>query len=147
MPTDFQPFTSLTVSGSPIYFKAIEPAEKGLPKEYIINENACVCFWNDGTKTVSKRFEDDTFDKELGFLLACWKHYNSNLSKNSQKRILACIRHSCLKDFLLERFRVETEMDTKRINDYLLKLKVTKSNKRIDKKIGKHMKEDNDGEN
>lgn len=112
-----------------------------LPKSYIINQNACICFWYDGTKTVSKRHEDDIFDKELGFLLACWQHYNSNLSKNSRKRVLACIKQDCLKDFLLEKFRIETQMDTKKINGYLASLKVS-NDKRTEKKIGKHFKEE-----
>ena len=38
--------------------------------KYIINENATILFWSDNTKTISKRHEDDKFDKELGFLFA-----------------------------------------------------------------------------
>jgi hypothetical protein len=46
-----------------------------------------------------------------------------------------------LKDFLLEKFRIETQMETKKISGYLASLKVI-NDKKTEKKIAKHMKED-----
>ena len=34
-------------------------------EKYIINENATIIFWDDNTKTISKRHKEDKFDKEL----------------------------------------------------------------------------------
>ena len=51
-----------------------------LPKKYIINNNATILFWNDGTKTVVKRSAEDEYNKILGFL---WAYFQkaSGLSK------------------------------------------------------------------
>ena len=60
---------------------------RDLPKRYIINENACICFWKNGSKTVSKRREHDEFDKEIGFLFCCYQHYYDHLSRNKREKL------------------------------------------------------------
>lgn len=102
--------------------------ETKLPKRYIINRNACICFWEEKEKTISKVHKEDVlnFDKELGFLLACWQHYNKDLSKATRKRILACIKTECMKDYLFEYFRIETKMETEKARGYLRNLKIEK---------------------
>ena len=56
-------------------------------KRYIINENATILFWGDGTKTVVKRNPEDTYDKRIGFLIAYFQ-YTSGLSKNKANKYL-----------------------------------------------------------
>jgi len=55
----------ITLSGGNILCKA-----EILPKRYIINKNATILFWNDGTKTVVKKSKDDAYDIAKGFLWA-----------------------------------------------------------------------------
>lgn len=43
---------------------------KTLPRKYIINDNAMILFWEDGTKTVVKCNKDDEFDAQKGYLMA-----------------------------------------------------------------------------
>ena len=43
---------------------------KTLPRKYIINNNAMILFWEDGTKTVVKCNEEDEFDAQKGYLMA-----------------------------------------------------------------------------
>ena len=54
----------------------------------VYHNPATIIYWNDGTKTVVKCDEDDTYDKEKGFLLCCMKklyrnkgNYNNELKK------------------------------------------------------------------
>lgn len=42
-------------------------------KEVIYNNPATIVFWNDGTKTVSKCHEDDTYSKETGLAICIIK--------------------------------------------------------------------------
>lgn len=100
-----------------------------LPERYILNENACICFWEDGTKTISKRHEDDDFDKEVGFLFACWQKYNEDKSRNLRKKILSCIKPECMKDFLFEKFRTKNEMTVEQARRYLRDLKIEDNKK------------------
>ena len=58
-----------------------------LPKRYIINKNATILFWDDGTKTIVKLSKDDKYDKRLGFLTAYFQK-NSGLSKNQANKYL-----------------------------------------------------------
>lgn len=46
-----------------------------LPKKYILNQDACILFWEDGTKTVVKRSKDDKQDPVKGFLWAYFQKY------------------------------------------------------------------------
>lgn len=61
--------------------------ETNLPKRYIINKDATILFWNDGTKTVVKRSKNDTYDKRLGFLIAYFQK-NCGMSKNKANKYL-----------------------------------------------------------
>ena len=58
-----------------------------LPKKYIINENATILFWNDGTKTIVRKSKDDEYNKKLSFL---WAYFQKNcgLSKNKANKYL-----------------------------------------------------------
>lgn len=94
--------------------------------KYIINENATILFWDDGTKTISKRHKDDTFDKELGFLFAYfYKKYNG--SKASRKRVIDSIDYKKIKTFLFEFYVNDIgEDDYRKARRYLANLKVDK---------------------
>lgn len=58
-----------------------------LPKKYIINDNATILFWNDGTKTIVRKSKDDEYNKKLSFL---WAYFQKNcgLSKNKANKYL-----------------------------------------------------------
>lgn len=58
-----------------------------LPKKYIINDGATILFWEDGTKTIVKRAEDDSFDPVKGFLWAYFQKH-SGLSKTKANEYL-----------------------------------------------------------
>ena len=49
--------------------------DRELPERYIINENATILFWKDGTKTIVKRAKEDKHDKALGFLTAYFQKH------------------------------------------------------------------------
>lgn len=121
--------------------------ETNLPERYIINEHVCVCHWEDGTTTKSFKHNDDVFNKKLGFLLCCFRHYNKNMSKNKQKKLISWIKYECLEDYLFDIFVSKTGMTVRQAKAYLRDLKVeetknkpTKSNKKEHKP--KHMKGD-----
>ena len=58
-----------------------------LPKKYIINDNATILFWNDGTKTIVRKSKDDEYNKKLSFLWAYFQK-NSGLSKTKANKYL-----------------------------------------------------------
>lgn len=58
-----------------------------LPTRYIINDGAVILFWDDGTKTIVKRSEDDNFDPVKGFLWAYFQKH-SGLSKTKANKYL-----------------------------------------------------------
>lgn len=58
-----------------------------IPEKYIINKNATILFWEDGTKTVIKRNSEDEYDKKLAFLIAYFQKY-SGLSKTQANKYL-----------------------------------------------------------
>lgn len=62
--------TGLTASP---YQKAISKIKK-----VIFNDPATIVFWNDGTKTVVKCGENDTFDPEKGLAMAISKYFFNN---------------------------------------------------------------------
>lgn len=49
-----------------------------VPKHVIFNDPATIIIWEDGSKTVVKCGENDTFDKEKGFMVAYLKHEFGN---------------------------------------------------------------------
>lgn len=54
-------------------------------KKVIFNGPATIVFWGDGTKTVVKCQEGDTFDKELGLAMAiCKKHFGNKGKYNDE---------------------------------------------------------------
>ena len=94
-------------------------------KKYIINKNATIIFWTDGTKTISKRDEEDIFDKELGFLFAYfYKKWGNN--KSAVKRVIKSIKEDEIKTFLLEFFMRNEEITREQAKKYLSKLEVSK---------------------
>lgn len=62
-----------------------------LPKRYIINDGATILFWNDDSKTVVKRAEDDKFDPVKGFLWAYFQK-TSGMSKTKANKYLRKIQ-------------------------------------------------------
>ena len=71
--------------------KELEKNKVKLPTKYIINKDATILFFEDGTKTVVKRSADDEFNPRLAFLTAFFQHY-SNLSKNKANKYLASLQ-------------------------------------------------------
>lgn len=59
-----------------------------LPKKYIINNDATILFWKDGSKTIVKRCKEDEFNSRLGFLTAWFQRF-CGLSKNKANKYLA----------------------------------------------------------
>ena len=95
-------------------------------EKYIINEGATIIFWKDKTKTISKRHEDDAFDKELGFLFAYFYKRWDDKNKSSRKRVLNSVKEEYIKTFLLEFFARDNEMSLEKAKNYLKNLKVSK---------------------
>ena len=92
---------------------------------YIINENATILFWDDDTKTISKKHKEDKFDKELGFLFAYfYKKYKG--SKASRKRVIDAINYKNIKTFLFEFYVNDSEKTYDEARKYLSNLKVEK---------------------
>lgn len=54
---------------------------------YIINENATILFWSDGTKTMVKRRPEDTFNKQLAFLTAYFQK-KCGMTRNRANKFL-----------------------------------------------------------
>ena len=95
--------------------------------KYIINKNATILFWDDGTKTISKRHNEDIFDKELGFLFAYfYKRWGG--SKNSLKRIISSIDENKIKVFLIEFFMKDNSATIEQAKKYLKNLKIEENN-------------------
>lgn len=93
---------------------------------YIINEGATILFWDDGTKTISKRHEEDIFDKELGFLFAYFQKRWNDKNKSARKRVLNSIKEEYIKTFLLEFFAKDNSTTIEQARKYLNNLKVSK---------------------
>lgn len=105
-------------------WKLLGKADTKIDK-YIINENATILFWDDGTKTISKRHKEDKFDKELGFLFAYfYKKYKG--SKASRKRVMDCIDYKDIKKFLFEFYVNDSDKTYDEARKYLSNLKVEK---------------------
>ena len=112
------------LSISPISFSYSCTRTYNLEK-YIINENATILFWDDGTKTISKRDKKDEFDKELGFLFAYfYKKFNG--SKASMKRVIDTIDYKKIKTFLFEFYVNDSKKTAEQARSYLKNLVVEK---------------------
>lgn len=59
-----------------------------LPTRYIINQDATILFFPDGSKVVVKRCKDDEFNPRLAFLTAFFQKY-CGMSKNKANKYLA----------------------------------------------------------
>ena len=122
--------TSIPVFDSPIsisspMFKFVTYEKNSELERYIINENATILFWDDNTKTISKRHEDDKFDKELGFLFAYfYKKYKG--SNASRKRVIDSINYKKIKTFLFEFYVNDSEKTYDQARKYLTNLQVEK---------------------
>lgn len=102
-------------------------------QSYIINNKAVIIFWKDGKKTVATVDERDAFDKEFGFCLAVFKYMiiRNNISRNSYKREIECIKEEKLKDYLLENFNRVTFKDMEKSRKFLKALKTTGKREKI----------------
>ena len=107
-----------------------------LPERYIINERVCVCHWKDGTVTKSFRHESDDFNKELGFLLCCFRHYNADKSNNKLKKMISWIKFEHLKEYLLDMFMEKNNMKIGEAKAYLRDLKVEEPKEKRQFKVG-----------
>lgn len=65
------------IRASLIYQKALYPGGE-IIKDVIFNNPATIVLWKDGTKTVVKCQEGDTYDKEKGLALCIAKKYLGN---------------------------------------------------------------------
>ncbi len=94
---DFNPFkTEEEKLREKVYFLELEvdklkEKQVKLPERYIINENACILFWQNGEKTVVKRCAYDAFNPRLAFLTAFFQHY-VDMSKNKANKYLASLQ-------------------------------------------------------
>lgn len=66
-----------------------------LPIRYIVNKNAVILFWADGTKTVVKRSKDDEEDAVKGFLWAYFEK-NSGMSKTKTNKYLRKVEEALI---------------------------------------------------
>lgn len=100
---------------------------------YIINDKAVIIFWKDGKKTVSTIDKRDTFDKKFGFCLAVFKYMiiKNNISRNSYKREIDCIKEEKMKDYLLENFNRVTFKDMEKSRRFLKNLKTTGKREKV----------------
>lgn len=111
MALDYQ---NITITGTREYLEI---------EKYIINDGATILFWNDDTKTISKRSKKDKFDKEIGFLFAYfYKKYNG--SKASMKRVIDTIDYKKIKTFLFEFYVNDSGQEPEKARKFLSNLKV-----------------------
>lgn len=112
-------------SFNPIYTLLDETNEDVEIEKYIINDGATIIFWDDDTKTISKRHKEDKFDKELGFLFAYfYKKWGDN--KSAKKRLIDSIDYKKIKIFLFEFYCKDSGKTTEQAKKYLNNLKVEK---------------------
>lgn len=115
----------LTFTTTPYSWRLSYNEEEAELEKYIINENATILFWDDGSKTISKRHKKDKFDKELGFLFAYfYKKYKG--SKASRKRVIDAINYKNIKTFLFEFYVNDSDKTYDEARKYLSNLKVEK---------------------
>lgn len=69
------------------YIDEVSGLGNALPEGVIINKDAAILFWDDGTKTVVRRAENDKPNKRVAFLNAYFQKM-SGLSKNQANRYL-----------------------------------------------------------
>ena len=76
-------------------------------KQVIFNNPATVVFWSDGTKTVVKCSENDTFDPEIGLAMAiCKKAFGNTGAYNEVfKKWVPEVRTEVMRHKLAERCR------------------------------------------
>lgn len=68
-----------------------------MPERYIINDDAAILFWADGTKTVVKRAKDDNIDPIKAFLWAYFQH-TSGMTKTKANCYLKEVNNSYYDD-------------------------------------------------
>lgn len=126
--TVFNRTVSLPRYGLPVFTTCgwnIDSYEDAEIEKYIINDGATIIFWDDDTKTISKRHKEDKFDKELGFLFAYfYKKWGDN--KSAKKRIIDSIDYKKIKTFLFEFYVKDSGKTTEQAKKYLSSLKVEK---------------------
>lgn len=101
--------------------------------QYIINDKAVIIFWKNGCKTTAIIHDDDVFDKEFGFALAVFKYIviKNDISKNSYKREMACIKDDKMKAYLIENFNRVTFKNMEKSRKFLKSLKATGKREKI----------------
>ena len=69
---------NMTLTGTTLTFSCGNHFDPSTIKDVIFNNPATIILWKDGTKTVVKCQEGDTFNPELGFLAAVFKKLCGN---------------------------------------------------------------------
>lgn len=64
------------------------------PERIIFSGMATICFWSDGSKTVSKCQEGDTYSQELGVLNCIAQKYTKQLNRTVRKLISNSKKHA-----------------------------------------------------
>jgi hypothetical protein len=67
-------------------------------KKAIFNDPATIVFWDDGTKTVVKCGEDDTYDKEKGLALCYMKRLFDNKGRYNEVLKKWCVEEESIKE-------------------------------------------------
>ena len=107
-----------SLTGTPIfnvpqdYFKE----KKEIPKKYIINRKATVLIWEDGSKTIIRKSEDDRHDPIKAFLWAFFEK-KSGLTRTKANQYLRKIEEEGFRDDKGKKFKREwNTRGTKRVH-------------------------------
>ena len=69
--------TGFPFTYNPIRFNNPDAISRNI-KRVIFNDPATIVFWKDGTKTVAKCCENDTYNKEVGLMACIIKYLTGN---------------------------------------------------------------------
>lgn len=85
------------------YLKELKK-EKEIPKKYIINRKAAVLIWEDGSKTIIRKSEDDRHDPIKAFLWAFFEK-KSGLTRTKANQYLRKIEEEGFRDDKGKKFK------------------------------------------
>lgn len=72
--------TGFRLTYNPIKFNNPDDISRNI-KRVIFNDPATIVFWKDGTKTVVKCCENDTYNKEVGLMACIIKYLTGNTGR------------------------------------------------------------------
>lgn len=70
----------------------------GKPKKVIFNNPATIIIWKDGTKSVAKCSQEDSYDKMKGFLVAYYKK-KADISNTEFSKLFDVFKDSYIVEF------------------------------------------------